>query len=318
MNMRYDEADLQGTSAFLTQNNLTELRQDASIWTAEQLNHIKRRTYEKKFPPMSGDILVPQSTETPRYAKTITYKVYSEFGMAKVIANYADDLPRVDVAAEEVTVNVKRIGDSYGYNIDELEASIGTGDMLPARKATAARKGINIKLNAIMMIGDAQYGLYGIMTHPNIGTTVITGGWSATADPVDMLNDVNAIYNAVVEQSNGVHKPNVIALPAGKLAILQNARLPDSGGKTVYTFFMDNHPGVRFVEVPEFKGAGTGNTDVIMAYERSEENLEHELVQDFEQLPAQARNLELVVDCTAKSGGVSVYYPLAFTKAEGI
>src|SRR5690606_194685 len=130
----------------------TTFNEDASVFSARQLDYVRARTYDRKLPPMNGLLLVPQESDAPEWAETITYKSYSAVGMAKIIANYADDLPRADVSGEERSVPVRTIGDSYGYNINELNASIALGAQLPERKATAARRAIEIKLNQIAMV----------------------------------------------------------------------------------------------------------------------------------------------------------------------
>lgn len=316
--MHYDQADLAGVQAFAP--TMGGLREDEGIYAARELDYVKSRTYDKKLPPMKGLQLVPQSSEVPEWAETYTYKVYDQVGIARIIANYADDLPRVDVYGQEVTARIKDIGDSYGYNVGELRASMAMRTSLPTRRAAAARRAIEVKQNQIAMVGDAQHKLYGLTNHPNIGvTTGLNGNWANPATTADqILDDLNALYNAVRLQSKGVHTPNVLAIPSTQHAALYSKRLADSGGLTVGEFFIKQHPGLRIEDVPELADAGTGGVSMAIMYERSEENLSMENPMPFNQLAAQARNLELVVPCLARTGGVAVYYPLALTKAEGI
>lgn len=148
----------------------------------------------------------PKKQLIPLAGETIIYKTYDTVGMAKVIANYADDLPRADVAGTEHTVRVKSIGASYGYNVQELKASAGLGTNLPTRKGEAARRSIEVKLNQIAMTGDAAYNLHGMLTHPNIGTTTLPSAkkW-AQATGQEIVADLDALWNAVRLQSQGVH-----------------------------------------------------------------------------------------------------------------
>lgn len=316
----YDEADVSAVTQFAEQVQ-NPMRADESIFAATQLNYVKARVYNAPQLPMGALALVPQESDAPEWAETITYRSFSEVGMAKIIANYADDLPRADVAGTETTVRVKTIGDSYGYNISELRASIALGQNLPTRKANAARRAIEIKMNQIAMIGDAAYGLYGLTNHPNIGETTgtgITGAWGTTATADQILATLDTLYGAVRTQSNGIHTPNRMALPSSAYGALFSKRLGDTGGLTVGQFFMNKHPGFQFVEMPELQTAGDGGVSLAIIGEFDAQNLALETVMPFNQLPAQARNLELVVPCYARTGGVSVHYPLAFTKVEGL
>jgi len=313
--LHYDEADVVAVGQFQQNSGADLIRQDAGIFTARQLDYVRTRTYDRQLPPMKGLTLVPPSSDVPEWAETITYSVYDSVGIAKVIANYADDLPRADVSRIEKTIRVKTIGDSYGYNVNELIASNATGANLPTRKANAARLAIEIKLNLIGMVGDVDYGLFGLTNHPNIGTTTITGGWTMATDADVMLADLDLIYNAVRVQSKGVHTVNKIAMTTEPLSIISSKRLPDSNGLTVAEFFRRKHPGLVFDELAELTGAGPGGDDLIIAGEFAPDNITHDVPMQFNQLPAQPRNLELVVPCMARSAGVSVFYPLAFTKA---
>jgi len=59
----------------------------------------------------------------------------------------------------------------------------------------------------------------------------------------------------------------------------------------------------------------SGTKDLGLLYERSADNISHTYVMPFTQLPPEARNLEIVTDCIARSGGVSIFYPLALLSA---
>lgn len=315
--MHYDEADVVGINAFAKSVSVT-FNEDASIFAARQLDHVKARTYDRKLPPMNGLLLVHQESDAPEWAETITYRAFSAVGMAKIIANYADDLPRADVQGEETTVPVRTIGDSYGYNINELNASVALGAQLPERKATAARRAIEVKLNQIAMIGDTKYGLFGITNHPNIGATAgVTGDWgNAATTGAQIVSDVDIMYSAVRTQSKGVHTPTRLAIPSSAFAAMNSKYIADTGGKSAYDVVRAKYPSLQIMDLPELEDVGGDSLSIIGEF--SADNAALETVMPFNQLPAQARNLELVVPCMARSGGVSVHYPLAFTKVVGL
>lgn len=310
--MNYDQADVGAIEAFAAANNFT-LRQDDGILAARQLDVVRAKVYEKKVPPMRGLTLVPMASDVPEWAESITTRSFDLVGMAKVIANYADDLPRADVKGSDKTVPVRTIGDSYGYNINELNASTALGAQLPQRKANAARRAIEVKLNQIALNGDTDYGLQGFANHANIGTTSsITGDWTAAGTTAEQIvADVNTYYNAVVQQSKGVHEPNKLVLPLKALSAMQTKFVANTG-KSAFQIVKETYPGLDIVGMVEFNG--TAGSMIGFIGEFNGENASIEMAMPFNQLPAQARNLELVVPCMARTGGVSVHYPLAFTK----
>ena len=212
-------------------------------------------------------------------------------------------------------VKVREIGDAYGYNVAEIRASMANGTNLPARKANAARRAIDEKMNSIAWVGDADYGMYGLLNHPNIGATSITGTWSG-ATFAAIIADLNTMYDAVRVQSGGAHSADTIVLPTAAYS-RANTVVNTAGNETALSFWLRTHPGVSVFESPELTGVGTAGKDVGFAYERNVENFALEMPMPFNQLPAQARNLEIVVNCLARTAGVTVRYPLAITKSEG-
>lgn len=317
----YDEADMpainQVTAA--ARSALGEsLREDASALFGRLLDYVRSKIYTTQRPPMRAFDMIPVTSETPAWAETITTRSYDLVGVAKIISNYADDLPRADVKGGETTTRVKDVGDSYGYNVQELRAAEATGTPLIARKGDAARRAVDIKVAQLAMVGEAQYNLYGLLTHPNIGTTTgLNGDWTnvATTD-AEVLQDMFTLAEAIPSQSSDIHRATMLALAPEDYTQLTIRFVADSGGKTILQVFKEQYPEITVMRVVELKGAGPGGTtNGVVVAERSPENYAFEIPMPFNQLPAQARNLELVVPCLARVAGLQVYYPLALTKA---
>ena len=71
--------------------------EDASVFFARELDHIKAQSYDVEYPEFTALSLFPISNEADPGAETITYYTYDKSGLAKVIDNYSTDLPRADV-----------------------------------------------------------------------------------------------------------------------------------------------------------------------------------------------------------------------------
>ncbi|OOF52557.1 DUF2184 domain-containing protein [Rodentibacter trehalosifermentans] len=289
--------------------------QDAGLFTARQLEVVRNKIYEEKLPAMNGLALVPISHEAPEWAETLTEKTFDMVGMAKIIANYADDLPRADVAMSERAIKVKGLGVAYGYNLQELKAAAANQTDLPSAKARAARRAVEVKMNTIALLGDKEYGLNGFINHPNLGETTLTGGWkTATAESV--LADLDNLHDTVILQSKGVHKPTHLLLSLTDYQTLSSKYMDTADKLDVLSFFKKKHPNLTIEGIWELEKAGTDGKNIAICYEKNLDNLSLEVPQDFTQLPAQERNLELVVNCIARVGGVFLRYPLSATKAE--
>lgn len=301
----YDPTDL----AVIEANITRMLREDAtefggaSLFFARQLDYVKARTYARKFPAINSDVLVPDATDTPEWAETITVSSYDSVGMAKVIANYADDLPRADVRAMTQLVGVKTIGDSYGYNINEIRASRAIGAGLDVRKAEAARRAIDLKIAKIKMVGDPDYGLYGLFTQPNLPVVLLPnpGPWDVlTGDQI--YENLNAMSFSYQMQTLGTHTANFLALAPMAYNAATTKFFTTPTPTTALSLWMQMNPGITVRNVIECQGADATGADVALLYELNSDNLAHEYVMPMTQLPPEARNLEFVTNCMARTG----------------
>jgi hypothetical protein len=276
------------------------------------------------------------SSEADPGAENIFYRQYDQAGLAKIISNYADDLPDADVIGKEYSAVVKTIGASYKYSIQELRAAVYSNVPLEQRKANAARRAIAQKENKIAFFGDTASGLVGMFSAPNVtsvsipasgGETGEAGGgttqWS-TKTPDQILYDMNLVSNTVVSVSLGVENPDTMLLPLAQYNYVASTARSDYSDKTILNYFLENNPFIKQVEwVNELKGAGSSGSgsapyDRMYAYRRSPEVLTLEIPSDFEQLEMEKHNLTYTVPCIERCGGVLVYYPLALAYGDGI
>lgn len=296
-----------------------------SIFFQRELEHIKAKSYDVLYPELKSRALIPVSREAGPGAETITYYQYDMSGFAKVVANFADDLPRADVKGLPFSSPVKTLGASYGYNIQEIRAAKMAGKPLEQRRADAAKRAILQKESAVAWSGETASGLPGLLSNANIGSYTVpndgTGSsklWT-TKSADQILRDMNEIVNKVVDDTKGVFAADTLLLPIAQHTLAATKRIGVDSNMTVLKFFMETNPTIKQVEwVNEMKGAGTGGVDVMLAYKKDPMVLTQEVCSDFEALEPEKRNLEYVIDCIERFGGVIVYYPLAVVKGEGI
>ena len=308
------------------------LRCDAneSMFMLRQLDYIKSQTYDIKYPELKARKLIPVSSEADPGAENIFYRQYDQSGIAKIIANYADDLPDADVVGKEYSAVVKTLGASYKYSIQEMRAAVYGNVPLEQRKANAARRAIAQKENRIAFFGDALTGLVGLFTAPNVTSVAIpaTGAGATTQwvnkTPDQILFDMNTLANTVVSTSLGIENPDTMLLPLAQFNYVASTARSGFSDKTILNYFLENNPYIKQVEwLNELKGAGAagsgpGPYDRFYAYRRSPEVLTLEIPSDFEQLELEKRNLVYKVPCIERIGGVLVYYPLAIAYGDGI
>lgn len=308
--------------------------EDASVFFARELDHIKAQSYDVEYPELTALSLFPVSSEADPGAETITYYTYDKSGLAKVIDNYSTDLPRADVNGKPSIAVVKSIGDSYGYSAQEMRASRLAGKSLDVRKAESARYQIDNLTNKIAWMGDEESGLMGVLSAgQNIPLFTITAGadtgkttWlEKSAD--EILYDVNGMQKQVAKLTKNVERPDTLCVPADVFMDMSTRRIPDTS-TTVKSFLLEHAPYLKnivsaseldsdSVETNPYAKA-TGGQGVAFLFSNDIRKLSLENPMPFYQYPLQVRNLETVIPCEARTAGVIVYYPLSALIAVGV
>lgn len=305
------------------------------VFFGRQLESVKARTYDVKYPVYKAKQLIPVSTEAGTGAENITYEQFDSVGTMKLIQAYADDLPRSDIKGAEFSTPVRSIGGAYGYSIQEIRSAQLAGKPLQARKAESVKKSYEQKVNEIAWFARptaAKYGgLTGLLYNANItkaeASTGATSGsivWSGKT-PAEILKDLNDIVSNMIELTKGVEVPDTILLPIEQHQIISTTNMGNGTDTTIKKYFLENNPMITSIEwvnelnaVSPIPRTGTGTADLMVAYRKSPEVLTLELPQTFEQFAAQERNLEFVIPAHGRIGGVIVYYPLAISIVDGI
>lgn len=316
--MKYDEADLRVIQ------NTGRFDANESVFFARQLEFVKSQTYDIKRVGLNALTLIPVSTAIPEGATTHTYRQYDSVGMAKVIANYANDLPRADVTGKEFTNPIRSIGNAYGYNVQEVRSAMYAGINLNGKKAMAATRAHQEKINQLAFSGDADNGLPGFLTNSNVPeVTLLADGTGSsktfatkTADKI--VRDINALINKVITQSKGIHRVTEVWLPIEQYALIATTQNSAASDTTILAFLQQVHPGVQFKQVVELDGSGAGGTDRMYAMENTMENWQLEIPMMIKQYAPQQVGLEFQVPVESRFAGVIIEYPLAFAFADGI
>lgn len=300
-------------------------RSDAELtaFVPRELEAIIAGAYRVLYKALKARSFIPLQEGIPAFAQTVKYNIYDRFGIAALIASYADDLPRADIVKDEVRSPIRAFGDSYGYNVEELMASEAGQLPLEPEKANAARMAYEEKLDRVAANGDSANGLVGLLNIPNaLSFTFAADGtgsskvWTTkTTDQV--LRDMNAFYQFMRDQTGDVHSMRRIILPIAQDNYINTTPRSSNSDKTIKQFFLEAHPDVEVVSWYKLKGAGAAATDRMVGYIPDSQFISLVENMPFTQFPPQARNLELVVPCMGKSGGVVCKYPLTVQYGDG-
>lgn len=307
--------------------------EDASLYFARELDYVKAKTYDRVYPELTALQMFPVTHEVPEGAETVTYYGYEKRGLAKIIANYADDLPRADVAGQPKTAHVKAMGDSYGYSVQDMRASRMAGKNLDARKGEAARYAIDRLTNSIAWKGDAENNLVGILSEDN-DIPIYTLGTGAQGSKTDwssktideIILDVSGMLAQVNLATQNTEHPDTLAIPSDTYTRLSLQRIPETATSAL-KYLQDNLHGIQVVSCAELNSTAVDTNPyakasegkgVALLYTNNKDKLSIEIPMPFYQHSAQNKNLEVLIPCESRVVGAMIYYPLSAIIAVGV
>ena len=301
----------------------TNLDSAETMFFQRELEQVKAKSYDVLKAPLKAFELIPVDSTTAPGATTVTYEQYDSTGIAKIISNYADDLPTADVKGKEFHSTIKSIGNSYVYSKNDIRAAQFAGKPLNQRKANAAVEAHRQLMNKLAFFGDAEYGIQGLLTNSNIPSAPVVAGaattltW-ATKTPDEILKDLNSAVSDMLDLTKGVEVPNTIVMPIAQYNHIATTARSANSDTTILEFFKGNNPGIEVMWATELKGAFTGGTDGFIVYNRNPDKLFMEIPMMVQMSPAQEKGLSYVVPCESKFGGVIVPYVLSVSFRRGI
>ena len=299
-----------------------------SAFLERDLEMIEARIYDYKLRELKFRRLFPVSNEG-QGSETIAYDIVRGSGIARVIANGADDLPRADTFVDRFYAVVRPIGISFAYTTQELRNAAFSNRPLEASRGAAARRGMEEKLSDIAWNGDSEYGLIGILGNANIpqsqAAAPATGSdrtWAGgDKTPLEIISDITTAFSDIVSTTNQVHKANALALPVANFEYIKKTPYSDKVPMSILRYITDpeNKFEIDVIEqAPELVGSGPGGEDQMLVYEKSDEVLQFRIPMELRALPPEQRNLEFLINMEAECAGMVVRYPLACSFTYGI
>lgn len=288
-----------------------------------QLKYVETQTYDIQYPELRHRKYIPQDTSVPAGAESILYRQYDRVQNAKIVADFADDIPFADVIAREFPIPIKTVGTAFKYSLRDLEHSAFSGVPLDSMKAAAARDSIERELDDIACVGRPEVGLLGLINNPNvdvIGVDTANGQtlWNPTKTSTGIIADLAKISNYVVTKTNQIYGVNTILMGVPLFQLIKNMPYSPNSDRTVLEWFKSNNPGVEidgWNKLNTANAAGTGPR--IVAYFKDPRVLQEKNPLPFTQLPPQAKAMAFVVYCRALTAGVHIYQPGAVVYMDG-
>ena len=294
-----------------------------SAFFKRELEVVKAKSYDVKWAPNKALGLLPVDSSAGPAATEITYRSYTRVGTAKMVADYATDFPRVDVYGTEVSIKPHDIGAAYGYSIQEIRRAQMTGFPLETRRADAARRAIEDKINSIAFSGDTPTNLVGFLGCSGATEFTLTSGTAgytwAVKNADELLADMNGMVYAVIEATNGVEIPDTMLLPLAAYNLIQTKRLGTYSDTTVLDYFLKTNQHIKRIEwLNELKTASDTSGTRAIVFKNDADHLELVLPVPFEQFESEKKGLAYTIPCLARIAGVKFHYPLSICFMDGL
>jgi len=295
-----------------------------TLFLQRQLESIDAKLYEFKERELKYREYIPVDNSDSPGAESVTYRMLTNVGMAKIIANYSRDLPRADAYMSEFSQAVKTLGVAFGYSTQEIRAANLAGSNLDGLKVSACRRAMRELESNIAWNGDDEFGMSGFFNNANVPLQAAsTGTWTVATTAANILIDIALGTNKIVSQSNGIHRGDTMLLPLPQYNVIAQKRIDSTLETTVLEWLLKpgNPYGLKRVGwlSTELELAFVGGTkDGAVIYERDPEVIQQKIPMEMITQPMQAVGLEYQVPCEARNAGVVIRYPLACVFLTGI
>jgi hypothetical protein len=263
--------------------------------------------------------------------ETYEWQEWDVAGMAKVINNYGDDLPNVGASMKTNTGVIRSIGNSFEYSKQDIRRVLvarrrsAAATLLDVERIALAQEMMERKKDKIAALGDVKYSLPGVLKSANV--TLISASAPATGTDrkwtgvdktgAEIIKDIRTGISTMVNQSKGIHYPDLIVVPIEVLqALSSRPLLPSSENQTlILQEFMRsqtemNRP-IRMIawnQCALADAAGTGQRVLFLKSTPDVLRLVEPL--PFEADPPQKVNFAWKVPCESRYGSIFFKKPL--------
>jgi hypothetical protein len=313
-----DPRDLQRYCAILadfTHGDGRRLDSNETAILTRQIEFVRAKVFQVQYASLLSISFLPLATDIPQWASNVIQVVYDQTGQAQIVANGADDVPRVGATASEQSLKVISVAASYGWSLMDLRAAIGTGVPLSDLKARMGRRAVDAALDEILATGSLSTntlpkintGLAGFINNSAVPVFTTTAGSWASASSNAIIADMSNMILTPEQTTKQIYDVTDVVMAPAKYDLLATTPRATGTDTTILEFLQKTNPRVTFSRWHRLTGAGSGGKDRVVAYCKSPEVVEGIVPILFEQLPPQVRNFETSVILHARCGGVDFH-----------
>ena len=288
---------------------------------------IADETYGLDRVALNATTFIPLQDGVKSWQSAWGYKVVSEVGMAKFIADYADDLPPIARFLTPKSVGIKTIGDSYAYSEFELQQWLATKVDLSRDDADTARRKIDEKVDEVILVGDKDQDITGLFNNENVTVVESTAGTSGKTDFENKTyNEIVAQFRAVMNAQKNLYKDKKVAtkfdsviLPSNSMSFLETTFVSDNSQITMLDALKSMFKNiVNWYDSEILEDIGSNSTGRAVFYKKDKRVVSYVLPEPFRQKNPQEQALHYKVPCYARIGGTVIKNLKAVMYCDGV
>lgn len=292
---------------------------NTAIINRRALENLDKTVYTPKREQLKARTLFG-SYSVPAGTKTYTYRVMTQTGVAKIIANRGTDIPLTDADMKEFSQGIVTFALAANYSTTEIQEANLAGQNLDAIQGQSIARGMADFEDKLVFLGDADHNIPGLVTSPSQEVTLDTPFTDAkgnTNDPKTLLNELKLAKQKITQLNGYSDVQPVLALPAVAYDAL-DVEYNDYQPRTLIELLNSRGWFSQIVKVNELAGADNKGKDLAMIFDNSPVTAQILDAQPVTRMQTEYRNMTYTIPYAEQCGGLIVRAPQAVVKVHGI
>lgn len=292
---------------------------NTAIINRRALENLDKTVYTPKREQLKARTLFG-SYKVPAGTKTYTYRVMTETGVAKIIANRGTDIPLTDADMTEFSQGIVTFALAANYSTTEVQEANLANQNLDAIQGEAIARGMADFEDQLVFKGDTDHNIPGLVTSAGQEVTLdtpFTDSEGNTSDPKTLLNELKLAKQKITQLNGYSDVKPVLALPAVAYDAL-DVEYNDYQPRTLIELLNSRGWFSQIVKVNELAGADDKGKDLAMIFDNSPVTAQILDAQPVTRMQTEYRNMTYTIPYAEQCGGLIVRAPQAVVKVHGI
>jgi hypothetical protein len=282
------------------------------------------KVVEDRRPELIWVNLAATGSNVPAGAEAGAYREVTGGGRMAPIAPGSNTMPMVQPSGKKRTFSNQAFQIGFGWSHQEmLRAALSPSAQLNMRYPRLARRAYDETVEDMLLFGNQELGLEGIIRHQRVKKEALTTATSSTpitidhsTAPSDILDALLAAYNKIPDATFDIEEARILGLPGPQYRHVSQVTVSDDNRTSIKAEFEAKTgctiiKGVRLKDVAAKDAGmgGSGTQNIALFLSADPMVMELELPHQFQIFPLQQAGLNYVAPCYAEIAEPALYLP---------